>query len=102
MDVVVVGADVLRRARQHALEHGDDLLRAFGGRPVGRPEFPRMQIHQALGIENRRIDVLRITPDEILHRILVGNLQRLDIGLGVCTVAFGQRIDVRAFPRRGF
>ncbi|TMH63208.1 MAG: hypothetical protein E6H55_06455 [Betaproteobacteria bacterium] len=92
----MIGADVLRRARQHALEHGDDLLCALCGRPIGRPEFPRMQVHQALGVENRRIDVLRITPDEILHRILVGKLQRLDIGVRIRAVALGQRIDIRA------
>jgi hypothetical protein len=47
VDVVMIGADVLGFAAQNALEDGDDLFGARCWRAGGRPELPRVQIHQA-------------------------------------------------------
>jgi len=51
VDVVMIGPKMTRISRENRLEHGDDLLRAFGRLTVERPELPCAKVHQALGVQ---------------------------------------------------
>ena len=100
VDVVVVGAHVARAALQHRLEHVHDLQRPFGRRTVVRPELPGTQVHQALGVQRGGVEIVRIPPDEIAHRVLVLDRQRFQIRLGIVRITLDDRLDVGALCRR--
>ena len=61
VDVVMVRAGMVGILLQHALERGDDLRRLRTRLAVGRPEIPRPQVHQRLGEQRRRVEVVRDT-----------------------------------------
>ena len=98
--VVVVGARVERIALQHRLEHGGDLLGALGRRAVRLPELPWMEVHRALGVERRRVEVIGIAADDLAHGVLVVGGERLQVRRVVVRVAAGERLDVGALVRR--
>ena len=89
--------DVLR---QHTLQDADDLLDGRT-RDVPRP-CPRFEEKQRLGVQRRRVEVVRIRVDDLLHRVGVGavlihpfcRIEALD-------VAHRHRLDERALNRRG-
>ena len=99
MDVVVVGPRVRRVALQHRLEDGDDLLRSFGRSAVLVPQAPGAQVHQALGIQRGGVQVVRIAPRQLGHRLRIGAIQRGPVGGGIRRVARGQRPDIRGLRR---
>ena len=96
MDVVVVGAKVIRIARQHRLEHGHDLFGALRGLAVERPELPRVQVHQALGVERGGVEVVGVSARQIAHGVGVLARQRRAVRLGIGRKPDGHRLDVRA------
>ena len=81
VDVVVIGAEVIRIACEHRLEHGDDLVGAFGGLAVERPELPRAEVHQALGVQRGGVEIVRVSARQIAHRVGVLARQRRAVGL---------------------
>ena len=100
VDVVVQGAHVRGQALQYPLQSRDNLIRPLGGRPVGRPELPGMQVHQGLSVQRLHVEILRKALGDPAHRPRVvgegrqggGAHQWLRTG-----VAVGQRLDQRAF-----
>ncbi len=73
MNVVMICANVIRIAGQHRFQDGDDLKRPLSRRPVRIPQTPRPQIHHALGVNRRRVGIIRVTLRKIAHgaRIIV-------------------------------
>ena len=56
MNVVVIGAEVLWIPEQDTFDGADDLFGARRRLVVERPQFPRRQVHQTLGVNHRRIE----------------------------------------------
>jgi hypothetical protein len=96
----VVGADVHRVALQHRLENADDFFGPFVRRAVGLPQLPRVQIHQALGVQRGGVEIVRVYLDHIGHRVRVIDRQGFQVGFRVVRVALHQRIDVGALVGR--
>ena len=99
VDVVMVGADVHRIALEHRLQHRDDFFRAFRRLAVARPQLPRPQIHQALCVERRGVEIVGIAFHDVAHGVLVLNRERSQICLWIVGVPLHQRLDVRALAR---
>ena len=97
MDVVVVGARMHGIALQDRLEHGHDLERVRPRLAVGRPELPRMEVHEALGVHRRRVEVVGVPRRERLHRrrVVARELRLVGRG-GIRDVTHRQRLHVRA------
>jgi len=79
----MVRADVQAIAPQNALENRDDFLGAGSWFPVGRPELPGVQIHQAFRVERRCVEVVGVLTHHGPHRVLVLHGQRFQVGLGI-------------------
>ena len=101
VDVEVVRARMVGVALQDRLEHGDDLDGVRSRLAGGRPELPRRQVHQALGVESRGVEVVRIARGERLHgrRVVARDLRLVGIGR-VGDVANRERLDVGALVLR--
>ena len=65
--------------RQHRLEHVQHLLRARLRLAAGRPEVPRPQVHQGLGVERPDVRIPGMVPPDRLHRRGVRLVERLAI-----------------------
>ena len=100
VNVVMIRADVFGIARQHGFERPDDVERAFRRCAGCRPELPRMEIHQALGVERRGIEIVRILFDQRPHRVLVLNGERLQVGFRIVRIALAERRHVGALVVR--
>ena len=95
VNVIVIGADVIRMLRDDALERRDNFGRAGNGLAVERPELPRMQIHHRFGEQRAGVGVVRIFARDLAHRVRVGKL--LGVGhLAVGRVAHRERVDIFA------
>src|SRR5262245_50797513 len=70
VNVVMIGADVLRIAAQHTLEHRYDLLSAFRRFTGRRPELPRVEVHQAFRVERCGVEVVGILTHDVSHGVL--------------------------------
>ena len=68
VNVVVIRAGVIRVALHHALERGDDRVGARLRRAVLLVEPPRTQVHQALGVERRDIEIVGKASSTAPHR----------------------------------
>ena len=64
VDVVVIGADVVGVAAQHAFQNRDDRLRPLGRFAVQAPQLPWPQVHRALGVQHGGIEI-RARPDRL-------------------------------------
>ena len=71
VDVVMVGADVKGIAAQHGFENRDERFCALLRLAVVRPELPRVQIHQALGVQRGRVEIVWILARQIAHGVSV-------------------------------
>jgi hypothetical protein len=94
VDVVVVRAQVVRVLREHAFEDRDDLRRAGRRLAIERPQLPRPQHHQGLGVERGRIEVVRVPAHDAAHGVGVVAVELHAIGAGGTRVALRERIDV--------
>ncbi len=96
VDVVMVRSGVLRVPLQDRLEDRDDLDGVFSRLSVGRPELPRVQVHQALGIERGRVEIVGIARGELLHGRGIVAAELRPVGGGrIRDVAHRQGLDVR-------
>ncbi len=96
VDVIVVGAGMVRRAAQDGLERGHDLLRAGRLLSVQRPESPGGHVHQRLGEDDLQVVVGRMGAGHLAHRFGEGDIQRALLLRGERlrpAVALGQRGD---------
>ncbi len=94
VDVVVVGAGVHRVALQDRLERRHDLGRALGRRPVRLPELPGAQVHARLGVQRRRVEIVRIPLGERFHRRVVVARELRLVGGRIGGVADREGLDV--------
>ena len=76
VDVVVVGARMLRAAREHLLERRRDLLGARRRLAVGLPQAPRAQIHHRLGEQHLHVVVGGELLGDLAHGVGVGLVER--------------------------
>ena len=67
VDVEVVGAGMAGIAHQHALQHRDDLHGPVPGLAVLGPQVPRIEVHHALGVDRRRVEIVGIGLAQRLH-----------------------------------
>src|SRR2546430_9343605 len=81
MDVVMARARMAGVGQQDALELGHD-LRGPGIRlpRLLVPVVPRTLIHQRLGVQRRRVQVVGVPPDDLAHGGRVGRIERRTIG----------------------
>src|SRR5450755_712497 len=100
MDVVMIRADVIGITTQHRFQHGDSLFRTFGRAAVEAPEFPGVEIHQALCVECGRVEIVWVVSGELSHRVCVLRVELPQVNLGVRRVALRQSVDVSAFAFR--
>ena len=98
VDVIVVRAEVGGIAREHRFQDRNDLFRPGLRRPVGLPEFPRPQVHQALGPERGRVEVVGILPREIPHRLRVIGRESRKVRLRIGRVAARDGARVGPLP----
>ncbi len=101
VDVEVVCADVLGIAPQHALQCADDLFRTFVWTSLLVPQLPRVQVHQAFGIERGCIQIIGILLRQFLHRAGVILLDLLVVGVFRIGVAPGHGGDIVALGLGG-
>jgi len=87
VDVVVVGAGVVRAAPEDRLEDRDDLLCPFLRLAVEGPQVPGAQIHQTLGEQRRGVQVVGVAPRDLPHRSGVGTVERAPAGARIDRVA---------------
>lgn len=83
VDVIVVGAEVVRLPPQDRFEDADNLLRPFRGLAVQRPQFPGTQVHGALGKEGGSVQVVGVALGHLPHCLRVGLQELFPIHLGV-------------------
>ncbi len=95
VDVEVVGARVHRIRRKDPLEGDHDLLGAGLGRALGRPQAPRAKVHERVGQERGRVEIVRIPPRHVAHGIRIGAVERRAISPGGRGVPGRQRRDQR-------
>ena len=72
----------------------------FSGLTVCHPELPRTKIHRALRVECRGIEIVRIPPGDLAHRVLVVDRELAQIGFRIGRVALADGFDQRALFRR--
>jgi hypothetical protein len=87
-------------AREHRLEDTDDLSGAIRRLTVERPELPRAQIHQALGVERGRVEIVGVFARQVAHGVGVLARQRGTIGLRFDWESDRHRLDVPALDVR--
>jgi hypothetical protein len=101
VDVVVVGARVVRVAFQDRLQRGDD-LDGLGSRFTGCvPVVPRDHVHERLGEQRGGVEVVGVRRHDVAHRVGVGPVEVGAVLQRFGRVALGQRLDVRALPVAG-
>ena len=100
VDVVMIRPEVIGIAAQHRFEHGRDLLGTFRRRPVEPPQLPRPQVHQALGIQRRGVEVVGEPLRQIAHPVRVLTRERRAVRLGIGREANGHGLDVGALAVR--
>src|SRR4030095_6130888 len=92
----MVGADVIGITPEYGLEYSDNLFSAFTGLAVFCPELPGMNVHQAVGVERGRVEIIGIGAMKDAHGICVFLAQSLVIGLRFDREALRQRSDIGA------
>ncbi len=93
VDVEMIGSGVRRIRREDTLEGDHDLLGARLGRTLRCPQAPRAEIHERVGQERGRVEVVRELPRDIAHGIRVGAVERRPAGAGGRGVPGRQRGD---------
>jgi len=88
-----------RVAADHRLQYGDDLGGARCGRAVLVPQLPGTQVHQALGKECGRVEVVGIELGELAHGLHKGHGELRIVGIGVAAVTRLQSLDVGTLRR---
>ena len=81
------------------LEGLHDLLGARLSRALRRPEVPGPQVHHGIGEEGRGLQVVGKLARGLAHRVGVGAVERLALGLGIGRVALADGLDHRALHR---
>ena len=94
VNVIMVRAEMIWIAFQDGLEERDNFLRSFVRLPIAQPEFPRMKIHHAFGIERHRIEIVRIDFHELRYRVPVIEIELTQIGFGIVRITNRERVDV--------
>ena len=85
-----------RAVAEHALDQRDHALGgALRRAPAIGPVVPRAEVHQRVGRQQRHAGVLREARLHRLHRVRVGLVQGLAVGVRVGRVAPRQRLDQR-------
>ena len=79
VNVIMICAEMIRVAFQNRFEQGHNLFSVLGRFAVGAPKMPRMQIHHALGVERCCVEIVRITRDQLAHRVFVSPVKCLKI-----------------------
>jgi hypothetical protein len=103
VNIIVIGAGVMRVFREHAFEDGDDFLRPRGRLAVQCPKLPGVEVHQRLGGHHLDIAIVREALGDGFHRVGIGSedwsfggrVERLRI-----RVALRDRVDQRPLDRR--
>ena len=99
VDVIVIRAEVARVAAQDAFERRDDLLGALRRLPLRVPELPRVQIHEALGVERGGVEVIGMSGRDVVHGARIVDGQRLQIRVRVIGIAVREGVDVGTLVR---
>ena len=92
---------MVRRAGNRGLQRLDDLHRFRLRFAIGGPVIPRHGVHPRLGIDSRRVIVLRIGFDIVSHGLGPGDVERFARGGRVAIIAGRQRIDQRLLLHGG-
>ena len=102
MNVIVDRAGVIGITTQHRLKCRHDLFSTFGRFAVRAPELPGTQVHRALRVKRRRVEVVRITLDQFAHRVFVIDGELFQICFRFDGIALPERFDVGAFVLGSF
>jgi len=67
----MVRADMVRIAFEYRLEDRNDFESILTGLAVFRPKLPRCQVHLAICVQRRRIEIVRILFVDCGHRVFI-------------------------------
>ena len=99
MDVVMVGANIVRVFLEHGLERGHDLDRVGAGLAIDAPQAPRMQVHKRFREQRLHVEVVGVLVRHRAHRVRVRLVAR-GRPRAIRAVALRYRVDERALFRR--
>ena len=80
MNIIVIRAEMIRITLEDRLQHGQNFLSAFVRPSVVRPELPRVQVHDTLGVQACRVQIVGIVLHQFGHGASVGRLELGKIG----------------------
>ena len=101
MHVQVQRTGMVGVARHHRLQGGDDLGGMARGLQLGVVVRPGLQVHQRLGVQHGRIQVVRALLQQAPGRLGVGLVQFAPVVAGLLRVTRRQRLDEGLLARAG-
>ena len=97
VNVEMVCARMIWIARHDEAQRVENFLRLRLGRAVARPVIPRHRVHERLGEEHLRIEVVGILFCQFAHGVSKRLVQREPVILVVALIPLFQRRDVSLF-----